>query len=40
MRAGYKTYILDIPAAEEEFEHIGCVFEQATARVKREEAQR
>jgi alkanesulfonate monooxygenase len=28
---GYRTFILDIPAAEEEFEHIGTVF-QATSK--------
>jgi alkanesulfonate monooxygenase len=28
--AGYRTYILDIPAAEEEFEHIGAVFQLAS----------
>ncbi|MGH9559505.1 MAG: LLM class flavin-dependent oxidoreductase, partial [Bryobacteraceae bacterium] len=31
--AGYKTYILDIPASEEEFEHIGNVFNAATSAV-------
>ena len=30
--AGYQTYILDIPAAEEEFEHIGAVFQLASDR--------
>ena len=30
--AGYQTYILDIPAAEEEFEHIGIVFRLAAQR--------
>jgi alkanesulfonate monooxygenase len=29
MAGGYGTYILDIPAAEEEFEHIGAVFQLA-----------
>ena len=29
MRAGYRTFILDIPASEEELEHIGVVFERA-----------
>jgi alkanesulfonate monooxygenase len=29
MAAGYRTYILDIPAAEEEFEHAGAVFQMA-----------
>jgi alkanesulfonate monooxygenase len=28
--AGYRTYILDIPAAEEEFEHIGACFQLAS----------
>jgi alkanesulfonate monooxygenase len=28
--AGYRTFILDIPAAEEEFEHIATVFQMAT----------
>jgi alkanesulfonate monooxygenase len=28
--AGYRTYILDIPAAEEEFEHIGIAFQRAS----------
>ena len=28
--AGYRTYILDIPPSEEEFEHIGTVFQMAT----------
>lgn len=28
--AGYRTFILDIPASEEEFEHIGAVFSQAS----------
>src|SRR5258706_380657 len=32
MFAGYRTYILDIPPAEEEFEHIGAVFELASRR--------
>jgi len=32
MAAGYRTYILDIPAAEEEFEHIGTVFQLASTR--------
>jgi alkanesulfonate monooxygenase len=27
---GYRTFILDIPAAEEEFEHIGAVFQAAS----------
>ncbi|HTS75798.1 MAG TPA: LLM class flavin-dependent oxidoreductase [Bryobacteraceae bacterium] len=27
--AGYRTFILDIPAAQEEFEHIGAVFTRA-----------
>ncbi len=27
--AGYSTFILDIPASEEEFEHISCVFQLA-----------
>jgi alkanesulfonate monooxygenase len=30
--AGYWTYILDIPATEEEFEHIGTVFQLASRR--------
>jgi alkanesulfonate monooxygenase len=30
--AGYRTYILDIPSAEEEFEHIGTVFQLASQR--------
>jgi alkanesulfonate monooxygenase len=29
MSAGYRTFILDIPAAEEEFEHISTVFQLA-----------
>lgn len=29
LAAGYRTFILDIPAAEEEFEHIGTVFAHA-----------
>lgn len=29
MRQGYETFILDIPAAKEELEHIGVVFSQA-----------
>jgi alkanesulfonate monooxygenase len=32
MAAGYRTYILDIPAAEEELEHIGHVFRLASER--------
>ena len=28
--AGYETFILDIPAAEEEFHHIAVVFQLAT----------
>ena len=32
MATGYQTYILDIPAAEEEFEHIGTVFQKASQR--------
>jgi alkanesulfonate monooxygenase len=32
MATGYRTYILDIPAAEEEFEHIGTVFQMASQR--------
>jgi alkanesulfonate monooxygenase len=30
MAAGYRTYILDIPAAEEEFEHVAAVFQMAS----------
>jgi alkanesulfonate monooxygenase len=30
MSAGFHTYILDIPAAEEEFEHINAVFQMAS----------
>jgi len=33
MAAGYRTYILDIPAAEEELEHAGMVFRLALRRV-------
>ena len=29
MRQGYETFILDIPAAKEELEHIGVVFSKA-----------
>jgi alkanesulfonate monooxygenase len=32
MEAGFETYILDIPAAQEEFEHIGAVFQEASRR--------
>ena len=32
MTAGYRTYILDIPAAEEEFDHTGRVFRLASQR--------
>ena len=31
--AGYKTYILDIPASKEELEHIGVVFKLASQRI-------
>ena len=30
--AGYRTFILDVPASTEEMEHIGMVFERAVAR--------
>jgi alkanesulfonate monooxygenase len=30
--AGYRTFILDVPASEEEMEHIGAVFERAVTR--------
>ena len=30
--AGYRTFILDIPASAEEMEHVGAVFERAAAR--------
>jgi alkanesulfonate monooxygenase len=30
MASGYRTFILDIPAAREEFEHIGMVFQAAS----------
>jgi alkanesulfonate monooxygenase len=30
MAAGYRTYILDIPSAEEEFEHAAAVFQMAS----------
>jgi alkanesulfonate monooxygenase len=30
--AGYRTFILDVPASEEEMEHIGAVFERAASR--------
>lgn len=30
--AGFRTFILDVPPVEEEMEHIGIVFERATAR--------
>ncbi len=30
--AGYRTFILDVPASEEELRHIGAVFERAVAR--------
>jgi alkanesulfonate monooxygenase len=32
LAAGYSTFILDIPAAQEEFEHIGAAFSQAAHR--------
>jgi alkanesulfonate monooxygenase len=32
MELGYRTFILDIPAAEDEFEHTGVVFERASRR--------
>ena len=32
MATGFSTFILDIPAAEEEFQHIGKVFEMASQR--------
>ena len=35
MAAGYRTYILDIPAAEEELEHAGNVFRLALRSVSR-----
>jgi len=31
--AGYRTFILDVPASPEELEHIRVVFERATSRV-------
>ena len=31
LEAGFGTFILDIPAAEEEFEHIGAVFQRASS---------
>ncbi|MCU1338101.1 MAG: putative Alkanesulfonate monooxygenase [Bryobacterales bacterium] len=34
MQLGFRTFILDIPAAEEEFEHIGRVFEAARSAVR------
>ncbi len=30
--AGYRTFILDVPASADEMEHIGIVFERAVAR--------
>ena len=30
--AGYRTFILDVPASAEEMEHVGAVFERAAAR--------
>ena len=30
--AGYRTFILEVPASEEELRHIGAVFERAVAR--------
>jgi alkanesulfonate monooxygenase len=30
IKLGYKTFILDIPASEEELKHIGQVFAEAT----------
>jgi alkanesulfonate monooxygenase len=35
LRAGFQTFILDIPPSEEECEHISRVFDQATQRVDR-----
>ena len=32
VEAGYRTFILDVPASAEEMEHVGAVFERAAAR--------
>jgi alkanesulfonate monooxygenase len=32
VEAGYRTFILDVPASLEEMQHTGAVFERAVAR--------